>query len=190
MGIALWRIPFLFRISGGRKGGRTDNAPGTWRLRGRYLYDKGENDERIFVQISSGTRPRSIYRHIVLYSDKKVNTFFKLFQKSFFLFESNILWMNIYKMAVRKEKRAVDAYPCAMAPLCKGSCHAEHDWGIVWGFVAFFRWKNATSDLRKRFNGETTACARSAAPLNRGFPSLFVPTGQSSLPFLLMLRIS
>ena len=41
----------------------------------------------------------------------------------------------------------------------------------------------------EKFNGETTACARHT-PLNRGFPSLFAPLGQSSLPFLLMLRIS
>ena len=41
----------------------------------------------------------------------------------------------------------------------------------------------------ERLNGETTACARHT-PLNRGFPSLFAPLGQSSLPFPLMLRIS
>ena len=50
---------------------------------GATYYDKGENDEQCFAQISSETCPRSIYRHIVLYSDKKVNTFFKLFQKFF-----------------------------------------------------------------------------------------------------------
>ena len=58
------------------------------------------------------------------------------------------------------------------------------------GFRCFsFAGQNKSNeDSAERFNGETTACARSAAPLNRA--SLFAPMGQSSLSFLLMLRIS
>ena len=50
-------------------------------------------------------------------------------------------------------------------------------------FVSYhFFAKKWYENLRKKFNGETTACARHA-PLNRA--SLFAPMGQSSLPFLL-----
>ena len=45
------------------------------------------------------------------------------------------------------------------------------------GFRYIFSRKKCNEDSAENFNGETTACARSAAPLNRGFPSLFAPFG-------------
>ena len=72
-----------------------------------------------------------------------------------------------------------------LAPLCKGSCQRQLTEGLYEEvFVAFLlHTKQKQRVLAENFNGETTACARSVAPPYRA--SLFVPMGQSSLPFLL-----
>ena len=82
------------------------------------------------------------------------------------------------------KRRPISSLPYArnlspLGPLCKGSCQRQLTEGLYEEvFVAFLlHTKQKQRVLAENFNGETTACARSAAPLNRGFPSLFAPFG-------------
>ena len=54
-----------------------DNRPKTLRLRGGYLYDKGENDEHFYV----GGCPQPIYKYIITRTKRKVK---KKLKKIFF----------------------------------------------------------------------------------------------------------